>query len=68
MAKFIEVKVDREKLFIINVDAIQTIERVEGNTEQCLIRFLSGNIEGITINESYSTIKKWLEPDSRIVD
>lgn len=66
MAKFIEVTIGGPKSIIINTNEIMKVERTRSSDDKATIYLTSG--DNYELKESYSTIKKWLEPDSHIVD
>lgn len=56
MARFIETESNGIKV-IINLNQIQIIEPVT-DSNQCIIRFTSGSLEDIVVDDHYDTLKR----------
>lgn len=64
MARFIETESNGIKV-IINLNQIQIIEPVT-DSNQCIIRFMSGSLEDIVVDDHYDTLKRKISEMSKI--
>lgn len=64
MAKFIETE-SNEKKIMINLDQVQSIEPITDSNE-CVIRFASGGIEDIIVDEAYDSLIRKIGEMSKI--
>ena len=64
MVEFIETESNGIKV-IINLNQVQIIEHVT-DRNQCIIRFTSGSLEDIVVDEHYDTLKRKINEMSKI--
>lgn len=64
MVEFIETESNGIKV-IINLNQVQIIEPVT-DRNQCIIRFTSGSLEDIVVDEHYDTLKRKINEMSEI--